>query len=873
MRQSRCLLAGVLLFALAPVRGSSAPPPNDAFADRLPLAGAVVSTSGSNVDATLEGGEPAHWPATPGGKSVWWTWTAPNSGPATITTAGSDFDTLLAVYTGASLGSLSLVANNDDTNGTSRSGVQFTAAAGTVYQIAVDGFGSGANAASGNIQLNITNLAQTAVTLVAPNAVWKYLDNGSDQGTAWRELGFNDTTWLTGAAQLGYGDGDETTVVGFGPDSNNKYITTYFRRSFMVGNPGAFSSLTIRLMRDDGAVVYLNGVEVMRDNLPVGPIAFNTLALTAIGGAAESQFISTTIGANLLAANNVLAVEMHQNATASSDISFALELIGNVGGSNQPPTTAITSPSSGAGFSAPASITINATASDNDGAVTLVEFFQGDTKLGEDNSNPYSFTWNNVIAGNYALRTVATDNGGLKATSGVVNVTVTGNAPPTASLTSPAEGARFTPPVTINLVATAADIDGTIAKVEFYQGTTKLGEDTTSPFSFDWVNPAVGTYALRAVATDNAAARGTSGVVNVIVAANTAPTVALTSPSEGASFGAPATVPLAASVTDLEGPVARVEFFANDAKIAEDTTAPFSFDWPDVGAGGYALRAVATDAGGLSATSSVVNITVTETGSFTNVLISGGSVWRYLDNGSDQGTAWSQPGFNDAAWASGPAQLGYGDGDEATVVNGGTPGNRFITTYFRHTFNVANAASYTNLDLTILFDDGAVAYLNGVEIYRTPNMPGGVISFNTASGQGQENQVRSANVNAALPLLVNGANVLAVEVHQDAPTSSDISFDFALVGITGVPPSNAPPTVAITAPSNNTSYNFPASIAIAADASDPDGSVSRVEFYANGARIGEDTTGPFSLVWPGIGTGNYVLRAVAVDNGGRRATS
>src|SRR5918997_5326716 len=100
-----------------------------------------------------------------------------------------------------------------------------------------------------------------ADTILVPTAAtWKYLDNGTNQGTAWRATSFNDSTWPSGPAQLGYGDGDEATTVGFGPDANNKFITTYFRRAFNVTNASLFTSLTLRVLRDDGAVVYLNGV-------------------------------------------------------------------------------------------------------------------------------------------------------------------------------------------------------------------------------------------------------------------------------------------------------------------------------------------------------------------------------------------------------------------------------------------------------------------------------------------------------------------------------------------------------------------------------------------------------------------------------------
>jgi hypothetical protein len=177
-----------------------------------------------------------------------------------------------------------------------------------------------------------------AQTLVPAGSVWKYLDNGSNQGTAWRAVSFNDSGWASGPAQLGYGDGDEATVVGFGPSASNKYVTTYFRHSFTVNNPSAYTSLRLRLLRDDGAVVYLNGTEVLRSNMPAGTISFTTLAVTWLGEPEESTFVETSVNPGLLVSGvNVLAVEVHQATGDSSDLSFDLELIeestGSSGGS------------------------------------------------------------------------------------------------------------------------------------------------------------------------------------------------------------------------------------------------------------------------------------------------------------------------------------------------------------------------------------------------------------------------------------------------------------------------------------------------------------------------------------------------------------
>lgn len=175
-----------------------------------------------------------------------------------------------------------------------------------------------------------TEARAAETTIVAAGSTWKYLDNGSNQGTAWRAPSFDSNSWASGPAQLGYGDGGEATLVSYGPDINNKFITTYFRHSFNVADASIFTSLTLRVLRDDGAVVYLNGTEVWRTNMPSGTVSYTTPATLAIGGADESTFFQTTISPSLLASGtNVLAVEIHQANVTSSDISFDLQLTGS----------------------------------------------------------------------------------------------------------------------------------------------------------------------------------------------------------------------------------------------------------------------------------------------------------------------------------------------------------------------------------------------------------------------------------------------------------------------------------------------------------------------------------------------------------------
>jgi hypothetical protein len=164
-------------------------------------------------------------------------------------------------------------------------------------------------------------------SLIAFGASWKYLDNGTNQGNKWKSKSFNDANWKSGPSELGYGDGDEATVVSYGPNANNKYITTYFRKSISIANAGAYSSYSASIKRDDGVIVYVNGTEVYRNNMPPGRISNASLAAVATDDGTSP--ISFTIPATVfVAGNNVVAAEIHQENVSSSDISFNLSLTG-----------------------------------------------------------------------------------------------------------------------------------------------------------------------------------------------------------------------------------------------------------------------------------------------------------------------------------------------------------------------------------------------------------------------------------------------------------------------------------------------------------------------------------------------------------------
>jgi len=165
------------------------------------------------------------------------------------------------------------------------------------------------------------------IQLIQAGTEWKYRDESSAPDATWKNINYDDSGWKTGNAQFGYGDGDETTVISYGSDANNKYTTSYYRRSFQISDPANVTNLNLNLMRDDGAVVYLNGTEILRSNMPAGTVTYSTFATSAVGDADESTFFDFTFdNSNLVSGTNVLTVEIHQSSLSSSDISFDLSL-------------------------------------------------------------------------------------------------------------------------------------------------------------------------------------------------------------------------------------------------------------------------------------------------------------------------------------------------------------------------------------------------------------------------------------------------------------------------------------------------------------------------------------------------------------------
>ena len=274
------------------------------------------------------------------------------------------------------------------------------------------------------------------------------------------------------------------------------------------------------------------------------------------------------------------------------------------------PTVSITNPIDGAHVITGDVVNIAANASEvGGGTITQVEFFVNGVSVGVSTSAPYNVNWTST-AGSKVLTAVATDNAGFTKTSAPVNITVANNQAPTVSVTAPADGSSAKVGTTVNITADASDIDGTVSKVEFYVNNVKIGEDLTSPYAFSWT-AVLGTNRITAVATDNKGAQTTSSIVTINVVNNLPPTVSITSPANGAAFMKNNVVTIAASSSDADGTVSKVEFFVNGVKVGEDLTSPYSYDWTAT-VGTKSLTAVATDNNGATTLSAPVSINVAD---------------------------------------------------------------------------------------------------------------------------------------------------------------------------------------------------------------------------------------------------------------------
>ena len=164
--------------------------------------------------------------------------------------------------------------------------------------------------------------------IITKNSEWRYLDNGDNlDNKNWTALDYDSSNWNTGKAELGYGDGDESTTVEQGPPPSSKYRNTiYFLKTFNIESISTPKSMHIKLLRDDGAVVYLNGEELFRSNMPGGTVRYKTYSTKRNSTKNSRLFFPYFVEhPELVKGKNVLAVEVHRGSRTDKDISFNFE--------------------------------------------------------------------------------------------------------------------------------------------------------------------------------------------------------------------------------------------------------------------------------------------------------------------------------------------------------------------------------------------------------------------------------------------------------------------------------------------------------------------------------------------------------------------
>jgi calcineurin-like phosphoesterase family protein len=707
-----------------------------------------------------------------------------------------------------------------------------------VNVIAVEMHQSNTNSTDLSFNLSLTGNAGST-GLFNFGSAWKYLDNNT-RPSGWETPAFNDAAWASGNGELGYGDADETTTVSYGGDAANKYITTYFRKTFNLADVGVYSSFTMNVERDDGVVIYVNGVEVARNNMPGGVIGHSTFA----SAVEDDEIVNFTIpGYLFFEGTNVIAVEVHQINLGSSDLSFDMELIGNTS----------------------EHIFINANSSwrylDNNTRPTNWDdsgFDDGLWKIGygelgygdgdeetliEDgpDANRYithyfrktidipnpsaylNFTFsvkrddgfvlyvngtevsrNNMPAGTVTHSTLASSgvedqeiivtipSSAFVAGRNVIAVEMHNNSITSSDISFDLQlYGNFGPQPIIAYSASWKYLDNDTRPAgwettgfndaSWSLGNAELGygdgdEATVVSYGPNSSAKYITTYFRKTVNISNPNQYG-SILINLIrddgavVYVNGIEVVRSNMPSTTITHSTLASSNIGgAEETTVNTYAIPTTFFVNGNNV------------------------IAVEIHQDLVTSTDISFRLEMVGSGTPIesppLFEYSSTWKYLDNGTDQGTAWQSPAFDDALWSSGLAEFGYGDGDEATVVSyGPDANNKYITTYFRKTFNITNLASYESFRLNAIRDDGIVIYVNGVEVGRD-NLPAGAINYLTTASStiGNEAETTPVVFNLSTSYFVEGANTIAVEIHQRAngtDISTDLSFRMEMVGAQG----------------------------------------------------------------------------------------
>ncbi|MDX2298231.1 MAG: Ig-like domain-containing protein [Xanthomonadaceae bacterium] len=592
----------------------------------------------------------------------------------------------------------------------------------------------------------------------------------------------------------------------------------------------------------------------------------------------------------------VINVQLRQAGTSTVLASTNVTLNATVTAPpNGAPVANLTAPTNGSVFTAPATLTLTATASDADGTISQVAFYKGTettpfaTDTTPDSNGNYSAVLGPLAAGSYTLKATATDNAGGTGSS---TVTVIVNAPPSVTMpTPPIQNA----PCTWALSATASDSDGTIGQVQFFNGAVALpgttgnpNPDTSAPYGYTWSAVPAGTYTLTAKATDNRGAITTSSAVTAVC--NALPTVDITAPVAGSTQ--PTSFDLTATATDSDGSIASVQFFEGAVAIHTPplTTAPYTFRWNNVALGSHTVTAQAIDNRGAIKTSNSVTFTVADvppTATLTapangasyirpdgpivsaTASTSAGTITKveFLDNGAVIGSDTTPN-------ASG--QYTFPSDTTAWNTTNVTAGSHTLTARATNSLGTVGPLS-TPVTITLLNPNPAAMLTspsNGASFAEKAPIPLAATASIALGSISQveffDGAVRIGLPDTSAPYAITDWTTATIGTHVlTAKATSSLSTSKVSTTVT-ITVTNPPPTITLTAPSAGANFAAPATITLSATASDANGTISKVEFFKDdGATLlgtAAETAPPYTYEWRDVPVGNYTITAKATDN-------
>ncbi len=536
------------------------------------------------------------------------------------------------------------------------------------------------------------------------------------------------------------------------------------------------------------------------------------------------------------------------------------------------PIVDITQPLNGSTIAPATNATITATASDPDGTVASVQFTANNVALQTITTAPYTYTWTPPGAGVYVLRAIATDNQGLKGRDSVT-VTVLANQSPAIQFTQPATNSQFNYNQTIPLSVTATDADGTISQVRILQGSNILQIFFSPPYSINWTPPGPGTYIFTAQATDNLGAVSTTSITATVLA-NQPPQLQITQPTAGTQYAYNQTIPFQATASDVDGSVSQVDFYVNNVPVQTFTSAPYSFTVVPSGAGIYTLKAVATDDQGLTTTvTNVVTVLPNQPPVININQPTVGASYNYTQLVNIDASVSDADGTIDSVWFSinGVQVAAFASGPYTYVWTPTVSGQDTLMVMARDNTGQTSTASRVftvlpNLPPIVQITAPASASLSTinvpVQIEATASDPEGspvYVSFYAAGVLLNIDSIAPFQATWT-PTSLGNKTIIAIGEDSLGLTGAD-TITIQIVA-------NQPPVVQFTAPANNSQSITGQPLTLNVTATDPDGTVTKVDFFAGGALIGTDNTAPFSLIWTPVVAGNYSVVATATDDQG-----